>query len=137
VIHLSQYMEQHVTSLRLKRRLAGGFTLIEILAVLAILSIVTAIATYGLSGTKSSAQLGGSCNQVANLVELAKQTAVSKNEMTALVVITDPAVHQRVIDEIEAFARAETKLTWRGVTESPILGPAGNKEFLVLLENLP
>ena len=52
-------------------------------------------------------------------------------------VITDPAVHQRVIDEIEAFARAETKLTWRGVTESPILGPAGNKEFLVLLENLP
>jgi 23S rRNA (cytidine1920-2'-O)/16S rRNA (cytidine1409-2'-O)-methyltransferase len=52
-------------------------------------------------------------------------------------VITDPAVHQRVIDEIEAFARAETKLTWLGVTESPILGPAGNKEFLVLLENLP
>jgi predicted rRNA methylase YqxC with S4 and FtsJ domains len=25
-------------------------------------------------------------------------------------------------------------LHWRGVTESPLLGPAGNKEFLVLIE---
>jgi hypothetical protein len=25
-------------------------------------------------------------------------------------------------------------LCWRGVTESPLLGPAGNKEFLVLIE---
>jgi hypothetical protein len=23
---------------------------------------------------------------------------------------------------------------WRGVVESPLLGPAGNKEFLVLIE---
>jgi hypothetical protein len=25
-------------------------------------------------------------------------------------------------------------LRWRDVTESPLLGPAGNKEFLVLIE---
>jgi predicted rRNA methylase YqxC with S4 and FtsJ domains len=25
-------------------------------------------------------------------------------------------------------------LRWHGLTESPLLGPAGNKEFLVLLE---
>jgi predicted rRNA methylase YqxC with S4 and FtsJ domains len=25
-------------------------------------------------------------------------------------------------------------LRWRGVTESPLLGPAGNKEFLALIE---
>ena len=49
-------------------------------------------------------------------------------------VITDPAVHARVLAELEAFVKAElSALTWRGVTESPLLGPAGNKEFLVLL----
>ena len=49
-------------------------------------------------------------------------------------VITDPAVHARVLAELEAFVRADLpSLAWRGVTESPLLGPAGNKEFLVLL----
>lgn len=50
-------------------------------------------------------------------------------------VISDPAIHQRVIDELRAFISAETPLFWRAVTDSPLLGPAGNKEFLVLLEN--
>lgn len=49
-------------------------------------------------------------------------------------VITDPAVHERVITELRAFAENELKLRWSGLTESPLLGPAGNKEFLVLLE---
>ena len=49
-------------------------------------------------------------------------------------VITDPAIHERVLKELEAFVAAQTNLHWRGVTESPLLGPAGNKEFLVLIE---
>jgi 23S rRNA (cytidine1920-2'-O)/16S rRNA (cytidine1409-2'-O)-methyltransferase len=49
-------------------------------------------------------------------------------------VITDPAVHERVLKELEAFVSAKPGLSWRGVTESPLLGPAGNKEFLVLIE---
>ena len=49
-------------------------------------------------------------------------------------VISDPAVHVRVIRELEQFATVELKLAWRGVTQSPLLGPAGNKEFLVHLE---
>ena len=49
-------------------------------------------------------------------------------------VITDPAIHQRVLCELEEFVRQEKNLGWRGVTESPLLGPAGNKEFLVLIE---
>lgn len=52
-------------------------------------------------------------------------------------VITDPAVHARVLAELEAFAKADLPaIAWRGVTESPLLGPAGNKEFLVLLERV-
>jgi len=49
-------------------------------------------------------------------------------------VITDPAIHERVMDEIKSFIREKTALQWRGQTESPLLGPAGNKEFLILLE---
>lgn len=49
-------------------------------------------------------------------------------------VITDPSIHARVLAEIESFARAQPQLQWRGVAESPLLGPAGNKEFLALLE---
>ena len=49
-------------------------------------------------------------------------------------VITDPAIHARVLGEVEGFVRAQSQLTWRGVTESPLLGPAGNKEFLALIE---
>lgn len=52
-------------------------------------------------------------------------------------VITDPAVHARVLAELEAFVKSDLPGTaWRGVTESPLLGPAGNKEFLVLLERV-
>ncbi len=49
-------------------------------------------------------------------------------------VITDDAVHQRVIRELQEFVTAQAGLCWRGVVESPLLGPAGNKEFLVLIE---
>jgi 23S rRNA (cytidine1920-2'-O)/16S rRNA (cytidine1409-2'-O)-methyltransferase len=51
-------------------------------------------------------------------------------------VITDPAVHARVLRELEEFVRERSGVAWRGVTESPLLGPAGNKEFLVLIEKL-
>ena len=49
-------------------------------------------------------------------------------------VITDPAIHARVLAELEEFARSVPEVKWRGTTESPLLGPAGNKEFFVLLE---
>jgi len=49
-------------------------------------------------------------------------------------VIRDPAVHARVLDELRQFVVAELGAGWRGVVESPILGPAGNREFLVLIE---
>lgn len=49
-------------------------------------------------------------------------------------VITDQVIHERIIRELEEFVGSVTGLRWRGVTESPLLGPAGNKEFLVLIE---
>jgi 23S rRNA (cytidine1920-2'-O)/16S rRNA (cytidine1409-2'-O)-methyltransferase len=49
-------------------------------------------------------------------------------------VITDPAVHERVLRELRDFVAECLPLRWVAVVESPLLGPAGNKEFLVLLE---
>jgi 23S rRNA (cytidine1920-2'-O)/16S rRNA (cytidine1409-2'-O)-methyltransferase len=49
-------------------------------------------------------------------------------------VITDPAVHQRVLRELEQFVAQLPGALWHGVVESPLLGPAGNREFLVLIE---
>jgi 23S rRNA (cytidine1920-2'-O)/16S rRNA (cytidine1409-2'-O)-methyltransferase len=49
-------------------------------------------------------------------------------------VISDPSVHERVLNELRGFVRAQPGLRWQGVVESPLLGPAGNKEFLALIE---
>ena len=50
-------------------------------------------------------------------------------------VITDAVIHERVLRELAVFVADETTLRWCAVRESPLIGPAGNKEFLVLLEN--
>jgi 23S rRNA (cytidine1920-2'-O)/16S rRNA (cytidine1409-2'-O)-methyltransferase len=45
-------------------------------------------------------------------------------------VVRDPAVHDRVVSEVEGTLET-LGLTIIGWLESPLLGPAGNKEFLV------
>ena len=51
-------------------------------------------------------------------------------------VITDPEVHARVLAELEEFVRTQPLgVVWQGVTASPLLGPAGNREFLALLSS--
>ncbi len=50
-------------------------------------------------------------------------------------VIRDPAIHERVLSELKEFISTQPSLHWHGLTESPVKGPAGNKEFLVLIEN--
>jgi 23S rRNA (cytidine1920-2'-O)/16S rRNA (cytidine1409-2'-O)-methyltransferase len=49
-------------------------------------------------------------------------------------VIRDPAIHERVLRELEAFVARNAGWRWLGLMESPLLGPAGNKEFLVQIE---
>jgi len=49
-------------------------------------------------------------------------------------VIRDPAIHERVLRELQAFVADLPGVRWLGVTESPLIGPAGNKEFLALIE---
>ena len=49
-------------------------------------------------------------------------------------VISDPEVHRKVVEGLRLFVTSLPKVEWLGVTESPLLGPAGNREFLALLE---
>jgi 23S rRNA (cytidine1920-2'-O)/16S rRNA (cytidine1409-2'-O)-methyltransferase len=80
-------------------------------------------------------------NAVALLAPFGKIVALIKPQFEAgkseadrgAGVITDPAIHARVLQELEEFVHM-LPLIWRGLTTSPLLGPAGNKEFFVLLE---
>jgi 23S rRNA (cytidine1920-2'-O)/16S rRNA (cytidine1409-2'-O)-methyltransferase len=48
-------------------------------------------------------------------------------------VITDPAVHERVLRELQAWIGEHTPLHIQGLTDSPIYGREGNREFLLHL----
>ena len=45
-------------------------------------------------------------------------------------VVRDEAVHDQVVDRVREFGTRTLGLTWMGVSPSPLLGPAGNREFL-------
>lgn len=73
----------------------------------------------------------------ADLIALIKpQFEVGKGEVGRGGIVTDPAKHQRVLDEIRRAA-LEVGLSPIGLTESPILGAEGNREFLMHLKPMP
>jgi 23S rRNA (cytidine1920-2'-O)/16S rRNA (cytidine1409-2'-O)-methyltransferase len=46
-------------------------------------------------------------------------------------VVRDPALHREVCDRIAAWFAGQAGWNVLGITESPILGPEGNREFLI------
>jgi len=52
-------------------------------------------------------------------------------------VVRDPELHQAVVDRITAWFAGLPGWSVIGVTESPILGPEGNKEFLIAARRSP
>ena len=46
-------------------------------------------------------------------------------------VVRDPALHQEVCDRIRAWFGRQPGWSVLGIVESPVLGPEGNKEFLI------
>jgi 23S rRNA (cytidine1920-2'-O)/16S rRNA (cytidine1409-2'-O)-methyltransferase len=45
-------------------------------------------------------------------------------------VVRNPEVHAQVIETVKKFVEEVLRMEWKGVIESPLEGPAGNKEFL-------
>ncbi len=66
----------------------------------------------------------------ARLVALVKPQFEAGREEVGKGVVRDPEVHRRVCQEAAAWVESQG---WRvlGVTESPITGPEGNREFLL------
>jgi 23S rRNA (cytidine1920-2'-O)/16S rRNA (cytidine1409-2'-O)-methyltransferase len=60
------------------------------------------------------------------------QFEVGKGQVGKGGVVRDPALHQEVLGSLCAFFK-ETGWTVKGQIASPLLGPKGNREFLVFL----
>jgi 23S rRNA (cytidine1920-2'-O)/16S rRNA (cytidine1409-2'-O)-methyltransferase len=73
--------------------------------------------------------LGRPCEVVA-LVK--PQFEVGKGEVGKRGVVRDPALHRAVLERVAAFA-TDLGCGVRGITSSPLLGPMGNREFLMHL----
>ncbi len=71
----------------------------------------------------------------ARLVALIKpQFEVGKARVERGGVVRDPALHREICDEIGAWLAELPGWRVRGLTESPIQGPEGNREFLITAE---
>lgn len=70
--------------------------------------------------------------KIAILALIKPQFEVGRGKVGKGGVVRDPALHQEVIDDITRFCTT-LGLQSRGVTPSPILGPKGNREFLIYL----
>jgi 23S rRNA (cytidine1920-2'-O)/16S rRNA (cytidine1409-2'-O)-methyltransferase len=68
----------------------------------------------------------------ASIVALVKPQFEAGKGRTDKGVVRDPAVHREVLERVTASA-AEVGLGTRAVIASPVLGPDGNREFLVHL----
>ncbi len=69
---------------------------------------------------------------IGNMIVLIKpQFEVGRGEVGKGGIVRDPEKHERVVAEVNAFAES-LGLRVGGLTESPILGAEGNKEFLAL-----
>lgn len=70
----------------------------------------------------------------AEVVSLVKpQFEAGRAEVGKGGVVRDPAVHRAVLDRIRSFCAAELSLEVLGECESPLVGPAGNREFFLHL----
>ena len=67
---------------------------------------------------------------------LKPQFEVGKGEVGKGGVVRDTRKHQQVLERISRFTES-IGMKVRGVMESPLLGPKGNKEFFIYLEKIP
>jgi 23S rRNA (cytidine1920-2'-O)/16S rRNA (cytidine1409-2'-O)-methyltransferase len=65
------------------------------------------------------------------------QFEVGKGKVGKKGVVRDPALHAEVCAKVESWFASQPGWSVIGVTESPILGPEGNREFLIAARRLP
>jgi len=77
--------------------------------------------------------LGSVVKPGGDVIALVKPQFEAGREQVRRGVVRDPAVHQAVVEGIASFARDELGWEVRGSIPSPLLGPAGNREFFLHL----
>ncbi len=92
-----------------------AFSLVEMLAALAIVSTLVAVAVPAVSSYGRSTALAAGGNMVANLAALARQTAIARNSMAALVLLGA----QGTEEDFRAFTVAEYRpgQGWSQITD--------------------
>jgi 23S rRNA (cytidine1920-2'-O)/16S rRNA (cytidine1409-2'-O)-methyltransferase len=89
-----------------------------------------------ISATKVMPAIVPLLTEAGRLITLIKpQFEVGRGEVGRGGIVSDPLKHERVVEEVNAAAR-ELGLEVRGVTDSPILGAEGNREFLAWYERM-
>lgn len=86
------------------RRHTAGFSLIELLTVLAIMGLLMASITPALQSSQRASFLTQAGNRLADLITTAKQTSLSRNVMTAVILVTstsDATWNGRVLGLLE------------------------------------
>jgi Tfp pilus assembly protein FimT len=86
-----------------------GFSLLELLIVIATMTSLLALLAPALSNVRKSSALNGAGALVAGLANEARQNSLSKNAMTALIVVTDSTVdsRNRLFTMMELLPRAD------------------------------
>jgi 23S rRNA (cytidine1920-2'-O)/16S rRNA (cytidine1409-2'-O)-methyltransferase len=70
--------------------------------------------------------------QQAALIALVKpQFEAGREHVGKRGVVRDPAIHRKVCQDVSAWVEAQPGWTAIGIVASPILGPQGNREFLL------
>lgn len=77
------------------------------------------------------------CPEGLILALIKPQFEVGPGEVGRKGVVKDHRKHRRVVEEIWAFGEDELGLKALGVAESPLPGPAGNREFFILFRFSP
>ena len=75
-----------------KVSLQKGFTMVELLVVMSIVAILTSLSVLGLKSIMGDTGLTGAGNQMSQFFTFARQEAISKNTLVAVVVLTTPNV---------------------------------------------
>jgi prepilin-type N-terminal cleavage/methylation domain-containing protein len=124
----------------LLRRRLSGFTLLELLAVITVIGIVSAMVVPAFRGFGRSASLSASGNVVANMIDNARQTAMSKNTLTAVVVLgkqgTDEDFRAVTTLEFDPVAGWSQVQTWE-VLPSGIVVDSADRDNCTFLNNSP
>jgi Tfp pilus assembly protein FimT len=95
-------------------------TLIEMLVVVGIIGVMTSMVVPAFNSIGRTASLNSTGNQIADLMSMARQNSVSKNGMTAVVLVTDTTCGQQALAVMQLLPlendQALTSSNWTQIT---------------------